>query len=306
MPKLYGGMEGGGTKFICAVGTGPGKIVDEIRITTTSPDETLEQAVAFFQTYDLAAIGLAPFGPLDLNPSSPTYGTITVTPKPGWTGTSILAPFQRTFHLPLAFDLDVNAAAFGEYSLIPENRRLDSLVYFTIGTGIGAGFIINRKVTHGLTHPEAGHIRVPHDRKIDPFPGICPFHGDCFEGMCSGPALAARWRKPAELIPDDHPAWDLEAIYIAYALVNIILMISPQLIVLGGGVMGHKPLFPSIRNKVQGLLNGYPTSSILTGSMEEYIIPPALDNRSGVLGAIAMAKSVSRNRSKPYHRNINK
>ena len=301
MSKLYGGLEGGGTKFICAVGTGSGKIVDEIRITTTSPSETLEQAVAFFQNYDLAAIGLAPFGPLDLNPSSPTYGTITATPKPGWTGTNILAPFLRKFNLPLAFDLDVNSAAFGEYSIIPENRKLDSLVYLTIGTGIGAGFIINRKVTHGLNHPEAGHIRVPHDRKIDPFPGICPFHGDCFEGMCSGPALATHWRKPAEMIPSDHPAWDLEAMYIAFALVNFILTISPQRIVLGGGVMGHKPLFPSIRSKVQGLLNGYPTSSILTGSMEEYIIPPALGSRSGVLGAMAMAKSLSRNRSKPFH-----
>jgi fructokinase len=290
-------MEGGGTKFVCAVGTGPGKIVDEIRITTTSPGETLEQAVAFFQKFDLTAIGLAPFGPLDLNPDSPTYGTITATPKPGWTGINVLAPFQSAFHLPVAFDLDVNAAAFGEYSLIPENRRLDSLVYFTIGTGIGAGLIINRKVTHGLTHPEAGHMHLPHDRKKDPFPGICPFHKDCFEGMCSGPALASRWRKPTETLPDNHPAWDLEAMYIAYALVNIILTVSPQRIVLGGGVMGQKRLFPSIRGKVRGLLNGYPTSPVLTGSMEEYIVPPALGSRSGVLGALAMAKSLSRRRS---------
>ncbi len=297
MSKLYGGMEGGGTKFVCAVGTGPDKIVDEIRITTTSPGETLEQAVAFFQNFNLTAIGLAPFGPLDLNPGSPTFGSITATPKPGWTGINVLAPFQSAFHLPVAFDLDVNAAAFGEFSLIPENRRLDSLVYFTIGTGIGAGLIINRKVTHGLTHPEAGHMRLPHDRKKDPFPGICPFHKDCFEGMCSGPALASRWRKPTETLPDNHPAWDLEAMYIAYALVNIILMVSPQRIVLGGGVMGQKRLFPSIRGRVLGLLNGYPASPVLTGSMEEYIVPPVLGSRSGVLGALAMAKSLSRRRS---------
>ena len=297
MTKLYGGMEGGGTKFVCAVGTGPSKIVEEIRFPTTSPIETLDHAVAFFKNFDLAAIGLASFGPLDLTPDSPTYGSITATPKPGWAGTNVLAPFQNAFRLPTAFDLDVNAAAFGEYTLNPENQSLDSLVYFTIGTGIGAGFIINRKVTHGLSHPEAGHMRLPHDRKKDPFPGICPFHGDCFEGMCCGPALARRWRKPAETLPDNHPAWNLEAMYIAYALVNIILTVSPQRIVLGGGVMGHKQLFPSIRNKVRVLLNGYPALSILIGSMEDYIVPPGLGSRSGVLGALAMAKTISRHPS---------
>jgi fructokinase len=290
-------MEGGGTKFVCAVGTGPSKIVEEIRFPTTSPIETLDHAVAFFKNFDLAAIGLASFGPLDLTPDSPTYGSITATPKPGWAGTNVLAPFQNAFRVPTAFDLDVNAAAFGEYTLNPENQSLDSLVYFTIGTGIGAGFIINRKVTHGLSHPEAGHMRLPHDRKKDPFPGICPFHGDCFEGMCCGPALARRWRKPAETLPDNHPAWNLEAMYIAYALVNIILTVSPQRIVLGGGVMGHKQLFPSIRNKVRVLLNGYPALSILLGSMEDYIVPPGLGSRSGVLGALAMAKTISRHLS---------
>jgi fructokinase len=293
MTKLYGGMEGGGTKFVCAAGDGRGAIVEEIRIPTTSPIDTLDQAIAFFKNFEMAAIGLASFGPLDLNPASPTYGTVTATPKPGWTGSDILAPFKREFNLPLSFDLDVNSAAFGEFFLVPENKGLDSLAYFTIGTGIGAGFIINGKVAHGLSHPEAGHMRLPHDRKKDPFPGICPFHGDCFEGMCCGPALASRWRKPAESLPDNHPAWELEAMYIAYALVNVILTVSPQRIVLGGGVMNHRRLFPSIRNKVRVLLNGYPALPTLTGSMEEYIVPPALGNRSGVLGALAMAKKIS-------------
>jgi len=292
MTKLYGGMEGGGTKFICAVGSGPEEIVEEIRVPTTTPGETLGQAIAFFQKYNLSAIGLAPFGPLDLDATSPTYGSITATPKPGWAGTNVVAAFQRIFNVPLAFDLDVNAAAFGEHSWIPENQRLDSLVYFTIGTGIGAGFIVNGKVTHGLSHPEAGHMRLPHDRKKDPFPGTCPFHGDCFEGMASGPALASRWRKPGETLPDNHPAWELEAMYIAYALVNVILTVSPQRIVLGGGVMERRLLFPSIRGKVRGLLNGYLASTVLTGTMEEYIVPPALGKRSGVLGALALAKSV--------------
>ncbi|MDP2994305.1 MAG: ROK family protein [Anaerolineales bacterium] len=291
MTKLYGGMEGGGSKFVCAVGNGKDEIVEEVCFPTTTPVETLGQAIAFFQKYNVSAIGLAPFGPLDLNPASPTYGSITATPKPGWAGTNVVAAFQRIFDVPLAFELDVISAAFGEYSLIPENRRLESLVYFTIGTGINAGVIINGKVTHGLTHPEAGHMRLPHDLKKDPFPGTCPFHGDCFEGMASGPALARRWRKPAETLPNNHPAWDQEAAYIAYALVNVILTLSPQRIVLGGGVMEHQPLYPRIRGKVRGLLNGYLASPVLTGAMKEYIVPPALGKRSGVLGALALAKS---------------
>ncbi len=164
------------------------------------------------------------------------------------------------------------------------------MVYFTIGTGIGAGVIINGKIIHGLTHPEAGHMRLPHDRKKDPFPGACTFHRDCFEGMASGPAIARRWRKPAEMLPDDHPAWHQEAETIAYALVNVILMISPQRIVLGGGVMQHQALFPSIRNKVRQVLNGYISSPVLSGTMDEFIVPPSLGNRSGVLGALALAK----------------
>jgi fructokinase len=291
MKKLYGGMEGGGTKFYCLVGSGKGSILEEVRFATTTPEETLSKAVAFFQKFDLSAIGLAPFGPLDLNPASESYGCITATPKPSWSWVNVLAAFKSEFNLPLAFDLDVNAAAFGEYSLIPENKKLESLVYFTIGTGIGAGVIINGKVTHGLTHPEAGHLRLPHDRKRDPFPGTCPFHGDCFEGMASGPALARRWRKPAETLPAHHPAWEQEAWYIAYALVNVILTLSPQRIVLGGGVMEHEPLFPSIRTKVKRLLNGYIASPVFSGSLDEFIVPPALGRRSGALGALALAKA---------------
>ena len=290
---LLGGMEGGGTKFICAVGSGPDAIVEEIRFPTTTPDETLGLAIAFFQKYNLSAIGLAEFGPLDLDPASPTYGSITATPKPGWSGTNVVAAFRRKFEVPLAFELDVNAAAFGEYSWIPENRKLDSLVYFTIGTGIGAGLILNRKITRGMIHPEAGHMRLPHDRKKDPFPSICPFHGDCFEGMASGPALARRWRRPAETFPADHPAWEQEAMYIAYALVNVILMLSPKRIVLGGGVMEHQTFFPSIRSKVRRLLNGYLVSPVLAGTMEDYIVPPALGRRSGILGALALAKKIA-------------
>jgi fructokinase len=242
-------------------------------------------------------MGLAPFGPLDLNPASPTYGSITATPKAGWSDTDILGRFRRHFDVPMAFDLDVNAAAFGEYFWLPENRGLDSLVYFTIGTGIGAGVIVNGKVVHGLTHPEAGHVRLPHDRQKDPFPGGCPFHGDCFEGLANGPAISKRWGQPAESLPDDHPAWDLEAGYIAAALANVICSLSPQRIVLGGGVMERRFLFSLIRNRVREILNGYIPSPVIAGTMELYIVPPGLGKRSGILGAMAMAKFLAEGKS---------
>ncbi len=287
---LVGCMEGGGTKFICAVGTGPEDIVDELRFATTSPEETLAKAVDFFRKHSAASLGIASFGPVDLNPASSTYGFITATPKPGWSHTDVLGAFKRSFDVPLAFETDVNAAALGEYNWIPENRALDSLVYFTIGTGIGAGIIHNRRLVHGLTHPEAGHMRLPHDWARDPYPGGCPFHGDCFEGLANGPAMAERWHRPAETLPDDHPAWDLEATYIALALVNVIFALSPQRIILGGGVMQQKALFPLIRRKVHENLNGYVTSAVVAGDMENYIVPPGLGKRSGILGAMALAQ----------------
>jgi fructokinase len=290
MEKLYGCLEGGGTKFVCAVGTGPEAINEEIRFPTTTPDETLDQAIAFFKKHTVSAIGLASFGPLDLNPASPAYGSITATPKPGWAGTNLVAWFRRAFDVPIAIDTDVNAAAFGEYSWLLENRGLDSLVYFTIGTGIGAGAIVNGKVVHGLTHPEAGHVRLPHDRQKDPFPGGCPFHGDCFEGLANGPAISKRWGQPADSLPDDHPAWELEAGYIAAALANVICSLSPQRIVLGGGVMERRFLFPLIRKRVREILNGYIPSPVIAGTMGRYIVPPGLGKRSGILGALALAK----------------
>jgi fructokinase len=293
--SFYGGIEGGGTKFVCAVGTDPQHIVQEIRIPTTVPDETLPQVVAFFKRYSLRAIGFGSFGPLDLDATSPTYGSITATPKAGWSGTNVLSAIRRELDIPFAFDLDVNAAAFGEYCLVPENQGLDSLVYITIGTGIGAGVIVHGKIVHGLTHPEAGHMLLPHDRERDPFPGICPFHQDCFEGLASGPALSARWMQAADMLPDEHPAWELEAEYIAAALANIILTVSPQRIVLGGGVMERGFLFPLIRSKVKSLLNQYIASPELAGELEHFIIPPGLGNKSGVMGALAMAKEAEKN-----------
>jgi fructokinase len=292
MEKVFGGMEGGGTKFVCAVGTGPDNILDETRFLTTTPDETLDKAIAFFKKHAPAGIGLAPFGPLDLNAGSPTYGSITATPKPGWSNTDILGRYRKHFDVPMAFDLDVNMAAFGESHWVTENQGLDSLVYFTIGTGIGAGVILNGKVVHGLTHPEAGHMRLPHDLQKDPFPGSCPFHGDCFEGLANGPAIGLRWGQRGDSLPDEHPAWDLEAGYIAYALANVIFLFSPQRIILGGGVMERLQLFPLIRQKVREILNGYIASPIFSGSLDNFIVPPGLGKRSAILGAMAMARSL--------------
>lgn len=294
--NYFGGMEGGGTKFVCAVAARSKRIIDEVTIPTTTPNETLNHAIAFFRNYSrkLAAIGLAPFGPLDMQKDSPTYGCITDTPKPGWSGTDVLGLFRSKFKVPFTFDLDVGAAAFGEWVGVPDNRRLNSLVYVTIGTGIGAGVIANRHLVYGLVHPEVGHMRIPHDRKKDPFPGVCPFHGDCLEGLAGGLALGQRWREAARDLPDKHPAWDLEAGFIAAALVNMILTISPQRIVLGGGVMKRRLLFPLIRKKVQDLLNGYIPSPSILETIDQYIVPPALGDRSGVLGAIALAKARSK------------
>jgi len=298
--NLYGGIEGGGTKFACIVARSPQDILAETRFPTTTPGETLEQVINFFKPHaaNLASMGFSSFGPLSLDPASPTYGHVTATPKPGWSGADILGPIRQAFQLPVAFELDVNAAAYGEWYWVEENRACDPLVYFTIGTGIGAGIVANGRLVHGLVHPEAGHIRIPHDWTIDPFPGACPFHGDCFEGLATGPALAARWKIKGENLPDDHPAWILEAEYIAEAMANVIYLLSPQRIVLGGGVMQRKNLFQRIHQRVQEILNGYIASPVITENIETLIVPPALDNRSGVLGAIALAISLTGSKGK--------
>jgi fructokinase len=290
--RLFGGIEGGGTKFVCMVATDPKNIIEEFRFPTTTPAETLEQAVSFFNKYarqGLTAIGIASFGPVDLDLASPTYGHITTTPKPGWAFTDTISRLRQAFNLPVAFELDVNSAAFGEFYWNAENRHLDPLVYFTIGTGIGAGVIVNGKLVHGLVHPEAGHMRLSHDLRTDPFEGCCPYHGDCFEGLACGPAIQKRWGQPAEKLPVGHPAWELEASYIAQALNNTICNLSPKRIVLGGGVMQHPGLLGMIQQKVQLLLNNYIHSTTITEHIDQYIVLPSLGNRSGVLGAIALA-----------------
>lgn len=294
MSRLFGGIEAGGTKFICAIGTGPDDIRAVDRFLTTGPAETLGGVTQFFRTQaerlgPLSSVGIASFGPVDPNPTSPTFGHITSTPKPGWRNTDIVSPIRRALNVPVAFDTDVNAAALGEWQW-GAAAGLDCFIYLTVGTGIGGGGLINGELMHGLIHPEMGHVRIPHDRQRDPYEGHCPFHGDCLEGLASGPALAERWGKSAEQLPDNHPAWELEAEYLAFALVNFVCTLSPQRIVIGGGVMQQQRLYSLIHAKVERYLNGYIESPAIIDSIDEFIVAPALGNRSGVLGAIALGQ----------------
>lgn len=287
------GIEAGGTKFVCAVGSGPDDIRAETRFPTTRPEETIGQALAFFREQSErygppAAIGIAAFGPLDPNPVSPTFGTITSTPKPGWRDADLAGPLRTAFGAPVAFDTDVNGAALGEWRW-GAAQGLDNFVYLTIGTGVGGGGMVNGRLMHGLVHPEMGHMPLPHDRVADPYPGRCPFHGDCLEGMAAGPAVGERWGRPAYELPPDHPAWDLEAHYLALALQGLICTLSPERIILGGGVMEQPQLMPMVRQKVQSYLNGYVQSPAILERIDSYIVPPALGNRAGVLGAFALA-----------------
>ena len=237
--KLYGAIEAGGTKMVCMVAGGPDQIIAETRFPTTTPAETIDKMVAFFseqmKSHPLQALGIGSFGPLDLDPTSVTYGYITTTPKPGWQQTDLISRLKETLKLPVIIDTDVNAAALGEYTW-GAGKGKDPFIYYTIGTGIGMGVRANGRLVHGLTHPEGGHMVMKRDPQRDPFEGFCPYHGDCFEGLASGPAMNKRWGQKAEIIPAKHPAWALEAHYIAQSVSNMVLTLSPQCIVLGGGV----------------------------------------------------------------------
>ncbi len=277
------GVEAGGAKFVCAAGTGPDDLIRQA-IPTTTPSETLDRVVQFFraQSRPFAAVGVASFGPVDLDPRSPTFGFITSTPKPGWQNVDICGTLRRALGLPVAFDTDVNAAALAE-SRWGAAQGLDNVLYLTVGSGIGGGALLNGAPVHGLTHPEMGHIYIPHDSEADPFPGACPYHSDCLEGLASGFAMERRWGVRAETLRLDHPAWALEARYLALGLANLVYTLSPRRIVMGGGVMHRLDLFPMIRQQLRDLLRGYVQAP--------EIVPPLLGDDAGVLGAIALVQS---------------
>jgi len=294
---LVAGIEAGGTKFVCAVGTGPDDIRAETRVPTTTPAETLDRVLRFFHDQQAAhgaleAIGIGSFGPVDLHPASARFGHITSTPKAGWADTDLVGPLGAAFGVPIAFDTDVNAAAIGEWRW-GAGQGVDSLLYLTVGTGIGGGALVGGRPIHGLVHPEMGHVRVPHDRAADPFPGVCPFHGDCLEGLASGPALHARWGVAAEALPADHPAWALEARYLALALHDYVCTLSPERIVVGGGVAAPPHLLPRVRRELATQLNGYIQAPEVLDGLHRYVVAPALGSRSGVLGALAMAEAAA-------------
>lgn len=288
--EIYGGVETGGTWVVCAVGSGPDEILRQETFATGQPDETLARIVAFFEAGPRPqAIGIGSFGPLDLDLDSPTWGHVTTTPKPGWAHTPVAPVIGDRLGVPVAFDTDVNAAAVGEQRW-GAGRDLPSLCYLTIGTGIGAGLVVDGRPLHGLVHPEVGHLRVPHDTARDPFPGVCPSHGDCWEGLASGPAISQRWGRPAQDLPDGHPAWELQAEYAALGLLAIVTVASPHRIVVAGGVMERPGLRDATAARLRELLNGYLATSMLGEQIHGYLVAPELGDNAGVIGAIELAR----------------
>jgi fructokinase len=293
MRTIFGGVETGGTWVVCALGTGPEDIVEQETFATAEPEPTLERIVAFFERGSRpAAIGVGSFGPVDLDPRSETWGHVTSTPKPGWPHTPVAPVLRDRLGVPVVFDTDVTAAAIGEHRW-GAATGVDSVCYLTIGTGIGAGLLIGGRPVHGLIHPEVGHLRIPHDRERDPFTGNCPRHGDCWEGLAAGGAIAARWDANPRELPDDHPAWALEAEYVALGLLAIVLVASPQRVVAGGGVLERPGVLAAARARLIELNAGYLETPLLGAEIDRYVVAPALGDRAGVLGAIALAQTAT-------------
>jgi fructokinase len=289
---ILGGIEAGGTHWSCAVGDGAGTIERSESFATTTPEETIARAVAFFERNGPpSALGVGCFGPIELHRSSPRWGRITTTPKRGWSDTDVVAMLRAELDVPTAFETDVNAAAVGEWRW-GAGRGLQTFSYVTVGTGIGGGVVADGRPLHGLVHPEIGHMRVPHDRGRDPFPGSCPFHGDCLEGLASGEALRQRWGVPGEEL-DRPEAWELEADYLALGLANLVLTLSPERIVLGGGVAGTPGLLALVRDRLPEVLAGYLDAPQLREGIDGYVVAPELGGRAGVLGAIELARTAA-------------
>lgn len=293
MAPLLAAIEAGGTKFIVAVGTSPDDLREVRRIPTTDPHGTLAAVTAHLQDCQerhgaITALGIGTFGPAGVSPGTPEYGRITTTPKPGWANTDLLGWLGRAFDVPLAIDTDVNAAALAE-ARWGAGRDVDTVLYLTIGTGIGGGFFSQGKLLHGLLHPEMGHIRIPHDLQRDPFSGSCPWHQDCLEGLASGPAIEQRWKCQGEALPPEHPAWELEAHYLGTACANFLCTLSPQKIILGGGVMEVPGLLEKVRAATAEQLGNYLQHPAIQSGLQTLLVHPGLGSRAGLCGALALA-----------------
>ena len=283
-----GALEAGGTKMVCAIGDEHGNVIERYSLPTRSGDETVREIIEYFRAHPVEALGVSSFGPLNLDPASPEYGNITTTPKAGWVNYPLRRNLAEALGVPVGIDTDVNGAALAE-ARIGAGKGVDSLVYYTIGTGIGGGAVVNGQLLHGLVHPEMGHMLL-RPVENDPAPhGFCPYHDGCLEGMAKGPAIEKRWGKPAAELPEDHIAWEIEAEYLAQMCVNTIVVLSPKMIVLGGGVMHQMHLFPRIRRRTQELLNGYVAHSAILENIDAYIVPPALGDNAGAAGSLLLA-----------------
>lgn len=293
--SLYGAIEAGGTKVVCAVGTGPDDVRAQARFPTTTPQETLGSCIDFFRAQPkIEALGVGCFGPIELRRSAPRYGFVTTTPKVGWGHADVVGPLREALGVPVGFDTDVNGAVLGE-ARWGAARGLDSAIYVTIGTGIGGGALIGGDLVHGLVHPEMGHLLLPREQDDLEFAGACPFHGArCWEGVASGTAIERRWGRPAEALPASHPAWDLEARYLASALTTLVLVLSPERLILGGGVMQAEHLLPLVRKQLLSSLAGYVQADAVLSHIEQYLVPPALGQQAGIAGALVLAERAAR------------
>ena len=288
--NLYGGIELGGTKMVLAVSDDDGTLFDRVSIPTTTPEETLSRLHDYFSDKKILSLGIASFGPVDLNKNSDTYGYITSTPKVLWQNTDVLGYF-KDLNVPLGFDTDVNGACLGEVRY-GAGKGLSNVIYGTIGTGVGFGIYLNNQLLHGLSHPETGHMLLRKHEIDKDFHGPCPFHDNCLETLASGPSIEKRWHKSARELYDNKQVWDLEAYYISEALVNCILCYSPERIILGGGVMHNEELVKLIRIKVLEKLNNYIKKEEITEHIDEYIVLPGLNDNAGIVGAIELGKEL--------------
>ncbi|NBJ92598.1 ROK family protein [Parablautia muri] len=287
-----GALEAGGTKMVCAVGDETGKIFEQICIPTRTPEETVPEMLAYFKKAEIEALGIGCFGPIDPDKSSATYGYITSTPKLAWRNYNIVGAFEEALGCPVGFDTDVNGSALGEVTF-GQAKGKNSVIYITIGTGVGAGIFVEGNLVHGMLHPEAGHVLIQ-KREDDTYQGKCPYHKCCLEGLAAGPAIEERWGKKAIELKDREEVWDLESYYIAQALVGYILTVSPEMIILGGGVMHQEQLFPKIRSYVKELLNGYIRTEELE-HIESYIVPASLQDNQGIMGCLELGRRALEN-----------